>query len=410
MQKRKAKSESNYRWVIMALAFVTAMLVITMPTISLSVLFDEIATDLNLDLVQIGIIWGTASLMGMFVGFIGGGISDKIGTRRSLILICLFTGIFGGLRSITADFWGFVLLSFLLGLFQQAAPVNVVKIIRDWFPARQLGTAMGLVSVGFGLGLMLGSLLSASVLSPLLGGWRAVLIFYGVLSVAMCGLWYVLHPHDTLEEQTISQGISLGERFAYVVRLRNVWIIGLGGLGVRACVAGMTGYLPTYLRDIGWAGNDADSALAFFFLASIIFVIPISMLSDRMTSRRPILIAASACMALGVALLFVAEGALIWVAIFIAGFSFDGFMSIYNTALLEVRGVGAMYAGTALGFGHMLRNLGGTVSPPVGNSLAYNSLNMPFLFWGVAAVVGMVAFMLLQGKTRKSKIQEQVAI
>jgi NNP family nitrate/nitrite transporter-like MFS transporter len=380
------------RWIIMALSMLTAMLVFTMPTISLSVLFSEISDDLNLGVVQIGVIWAVASLMGVVVGLIGGGVSDKIGTRRSLILICLFTGIFGGLRGISTGFYSFVFYSFLLGLFQQATPVNLSKIIGRWFPPDKLGTANGLLSAGFGAGLMLGSLLSASVLSPWLGGWRAVMYFYAGLAFVMCGLWFLFHPPLSEAQKTSGKAVSLRDSFSYVARLRYVWIVGLGSVGIRGCIAGFSGYLPTYLRDIGWSGDKADGALALFFLCSVICVVPISMLSDRFRARRTFMMGAGVCMALGVGLLFVADGALIWIAIMIAGFTFDGFMSIFNTYVLEVEGVGLAYAGTALGFAHMFRNMGGAISPPLGNSLTAYSLSAPFIFWSLLAILGVIVF------------------
>ena len=44
-------------------------------------------------------------------------------------------------------------------------------------------------------------------------------------------------------------------------------------------------------------------------------------------------------------------------------------MAILNTSVLEVEGVSDLYAGTAIGFAVMIRNLGATFSPPIGNSL-----------------------------------------
>ena len=49
-------------------------------------------------LIQIGMIWGVGSLMGIFTALVGGTLIDQFGTRRMLVLLCLATGISGALR------------------------------------------------------------------------------------------------------------------------------------------------------------------------------------------------------------------------------------------------------------------------------------------------------------------------
>ena len=60
-------TESNYRWYILALGVATHVFVAALPWLCIPVLFPEISADLDLDLVQIGMIWGIINLPGMFV-------------------------------------------------------------------------------------------------------------------------------------------------------------------------------------------------------------------------------------------------------------------------------------------------------------------------------------------------------
>ncbi len=391
---------SSFRWVMLGMAVLTAMLVVAMPSLSLPVLFSEISDDLGLSLVQIGVIWGMGSFTGMFIGLLGGTIGDRIGTRKTLIIACLLTGVFGALRGLTVDFTTFLASTFLLGLFQPSIAINLHKMTGQWFPRQQLGRANGLLSGGFGIGLLLGSLLSATVLSPALGGWRPVMYFYGVIAIIISLLWVVIHPRDDNKQEHAGSRsyVPLREGLPHIMRLRNVWLIALGALGIRACTSGLFGYLPTYLREIGWSATNADSALATFYAASILGVIPLSMLSDRFGSRREFLMGSALIMALGTGLLYIVEGPMVWVAVIIAGLFFDGFMSIYNTSVIEVEGVGGTYAGTALGFAALVRNIGGTLAPPLGNSLAIFGPSLPFALWAAMGALGVVAFYMLPKK------------
>ena len=56
--------------------------------------------------------------------------------------------------------------------------------------------------------------------------------------------------------------------------------------GVGGCIQGLLGYLPLYLRTLGWEALRADGALSAFHTSSMIFVLPIALWSDRLGSRK----------------------------------------------------------------------------------------------------------------------------
>lgn len=397
----EAKYESNYKWVMLAMSALTPMLVLTMPLMALPVLFPEIRAEFNLSLVQVGWIWAINSLTGMFIGLLGGTVGDRFGPRRTLIAICVLTGLLGSLRGFANGFVTFIITSFLLGLVQPAVAVNVFKVAGEWFRREQLGMASGVISAGFASGLSLGALVSASILSPTLGSWRGVMFFYGAVALLMGLLWYLLHPRDV--EGASKNYVPLREGLPHVIRLRKVWLIGLGGMGLNACVTGATGYLPTYLRTIGWEATLADNALATFYFMSLLGAIPLAMLSDRLGVRRGFLMAATLLITTGISLIAVAQGNFIWLAVMIAGMTFDGFMGIQMASIMEVEGVGVAYIGTALGFSGVIRTFGGVFSPPIGNSLAAIAPNVPFFFWAAMGLFSFLVFTTLPTKQKKKR-------
>jgi MFS family permease len=399
MYSSEQKYQSNYKWLMLAMSALTPMLVLAMPNMALPVLFPEIAEDLNLSLVQVGWIWSVSSITGMFVGLLGGTVGDRFGTRRTLIGICVLTGLLGSLRGFTNGFTSFMIASFLMGLVQPAVAVNVFKVAGEWFRRERLGMASGVISAGFASGLSLGALVSASILSPLLGSWRQVLFFYGIIALIMGLLWYLLHPRDVEGES--KRHVPLREGLPYVIRLRRVWLIGLGGMGVNACFNGVTGYLPSYLRKIGWAASNADNTLAVFFFLSLLGAIPLALLSDRLGVRRVFLMLAALMMTIGISSIAFVDGNLIWLSVAVAGVMFDGFMGIQMATIMEVEGVGVAYIGTALGFSGVIRNFGGVFSPPLGNSLASIAPNVPFIFWAALSLFSFFIFMTLPTKQKR---------
>lgn len=388
-------TESNYRWYILFLATLTNALGIAMPTMAMPVLFDEISRDLNLDIVQIGVIWGISALPGIAATLIGGAIGDHIGAKRVLIAICLLGGAAGASRGLSTSYLTLAATVFLFGFISPMIPMNAVKICRTWFPPHQLGLANGVLSMGMALGFMLGAALSATHLSPLLGGWRNVLLVYGLLVMLIAIPWGLTRrsPVDALPDgETVRK--SLIQILAHVSRIRKLWLMGLAILGIGGCIQGALGYLPLYLRGAGWPDAQADSALSLFHLVSMICVIPIALYSDRISSRKKILIPATLMVIIGFSLLSVVTGSAVWIAVIMAGFVRDGFMAVFITMILETDGIGPSYAGTAVGFVMIFGGIGNLIAPPLGNSLAITAPGLPFIFWAGMAVVGFIGIYL----------------
>ena len=388
-----------YRWYILALSALTFAFVVAVPTMCMPVLFEEIGRDLGLDIVQIGMTWGMGSLAGVFVVLAGGLLGDRFGATRVLVVACLLAGIAGALRGVAGSFAALSITFFLFGLVTATIPPVVHKTCGVWFSGRHLGLANGIVSMGMAVGFTVGAAISATLLSPALGGWRNVLYLYAGISVLIGILWI---PARSGPDATESPGggqaaVPFGHALSKVVRNRSVWLLSFVHVGHVGAVQGMLGYLPLYLRDVGWTPASADGALATFHAVSIAGTIPLAILSGRLSSRNVVLFAAVFLTALGTGLLTLASGALVWVAVVMAGVVRDGFMAVMMTRITEIPGVGVAFAGTAMGIAFTLSRLIGFASPPLGNSLATESSpGLPFLFWSALATVALFAFLLLR--------------
>jgi MFS family permease len=128
----------------------------------------------------------------------------------------------------------------------------------------------------------------------------------------------------------------------------------------------------------------------------MLFAIPIALFSDRVGSRRGVLMAAALLIAIGIGLLGFVGGVLISVAVLLAGIARDGFMAITMTAIIEVKGVGARFAGSATGLAMSVLGFSNFFAPPVGNGLAKFGSALPFLFWAALVFLGFVAYLFLR--------------
>ena len=389
------QSES-YKWKVLTISAFTFTFVMAIPQMSLPVLFDEISADLGLSLVQVGWIWGIGSVLGILVGFIGGPVGDRFGPRRTLAVACLLMGIAGAARGLSNGFMMLALTTLVTGFAQWSIPMNVHKTCGVWFPRQQLGMANSVVSVGMALGFLLGALLAATVFSPILGGWRNVFFVYGAVAIVFGMFWWISEEKAGTEGQQSNKMITLRETIGHVIRLRNVWFFCIATAGVSGCVNGMLGFLPLYLRGLGWKPAIADGTLASFHAVSMLFAIPIALFSDRIGSRRGVLMAASFLIGIGTGLIGFTSGVLISVAVLIAGISRDAFMAITMTAIIEEKDIGTRFAGTAIGLNMSVLGVANVFAPPVGNWLAGFWTGLPFLFWGSLVLLGSTGYLFLR--------------
>jgi predicted MFS family arabinose efflux permease len=369
----------------------------------MSVLFDEISSDLELNLVQVGWIWGFYPMSGLFTIFIAGLLADRFGARRILIIVCTLIGLAGASRGLATDFIGLLFTTLLFGLLAGLIPANIVKVAATWFPPQKLGLASGIIATGMGVGFTIGSMFSATLLSPLLGGWRRVLFLYGAISVFFAFLWFITVKEQKSAGVAETRGRGTTRKVIYnLLRNKNLWLISFTMLGYTGCILGMTGYLPIYLRDFKeWLPASADGTLAAFTGFSTLGAIPISLLSDRIGRRKIFVLPIITAAIIGVGLLSVADGLIIWVLIILVGIGRDGLIALGLTSCIESEGIGALYSGTAMGILQTIGQVGGFISPPIGNSMATIGSGLPFIVWAAFGVFALVCYSLTRETGRQ---------
>ncbi len=391
--------KDNYKWYILGLIVLTNMIIAAIPTMGMSVMAKEISEELGLTLVQVGIVWGGASLSIIVTSLFGGMIGDKIGPKRVLVVCTLLAGLLGAARGLTVDFISMTVVVILVGALIPFITINNFKTAGQWFQGNKLGLANGLISMGMAVGFLLGSMFSATVLSPLLGGWRNVLIVYGLAGALLCIPWFFVRSPET-DDRMNQQSFTMRSTIAHVARQKNIWLLGFTFLCVAGSVQGLLGYLPIYLRGLGWEAVRADGALTAFHTISMVFVLPAALWSDRLGSRKRLLMGAALMTFLGLGLLSFATGGAIWVGVLIAGFVRDAFMAIFLTLIIETDHIGPAYAGTATGFVMAFSGIGNVLAPPLGNSMASLWPGAPFAFWAVLAFIGIIILFFVQDASR----------
>ena len=112
-----------------------------------------------------------------------GWLSDRFGPRVMLTAYILGWSLFTGLLGVTTQVGMVLLLRFLCGATQAGAYPVCSGMLRHWFPIGSRGAASSIVAMGGRSGAVLAPILTAVLMAAFVGGWRPVLIVYGVVGV-----------------------------------------------------------------------------------------------------------------------------------------------------------------------------------------------------------------------------------
>ncbi len=357
-------------------------------------LLPEIAAELSLTHTQIGIIWGAWFLGMMLFSLVGGAIADRFGVKRVIAGALIFSAIFCALRGFMPGFQGLTVAMFLFGASLAFIVPNLTKGIGIWFGRTELGRANGILSISVGVGLVLGNMMGASVLSPLLGGWRPTMWLTGAIAAVLFIVWIAgarERPVEEIAGEGAARQPGIWEGLKRVVRVRDLWFVCL----IEFCLVGgflaFQGFLPTMLVEKGMTAARAGLLLGLTLMSSGVFNVVGPSLSDRLGVRKPFVWPFLLLSSVGVSLVaFFMGGPLIAVLILIA-VGVGVAIPLLRTIVLEMEGIGPLHTGSAIGLIFVLNRLGAFILPIVmGVVIDFSHLFWPgFLLLGVLNLVAV---------------------
>jgi Na+/melibiose symporter-like transporter len=229
------------------------------------------------------------------------------------------------------------------------------------------------------------------------------MLFFGAPCVLLGFLWMTTREPDAAElPQTIAVKVPFKQALSRVARMKQVWLIGLMTTFLWGASMGLIGYLPYYLRDIGWTPTAADSVITVFSGVNSIGVIPMVLLSDKIGSRKIIMFISVFSVMVTLALMPLANDTGIWALVIACAFLRSGGSALFNVIIFEIEGVGSTYGGTATGLANTISMIGAFLAPPIGNSLAKIDPGYPFFFWSALAAAALPMIFFIKNRTGKS--------
>ena len=264
------------RWWIIAIVMLgTIINYLVRSTLGVAMAAPEFKADLQISAEQYSWVTGIFQA-GIMLQPLVGYILDRIGIRTGFALFASAWGLLTLAHGLVSSWQWLAVLRGLLGFAEGTSHTGGLKVVSEWFPARERGFAGGIYNLGASAGVALAAPLVAW--SILLWNWRAAFVIAGLLALLWVLLWlrYYFEPEDhprisAEERDYIHAGQeahvrTTGEKPRVLTLLgqRNFWGIALPRFLADPTWATLTFWMPLYLADE--RGFDLGQIALFAFL------------------------------------------------------------------------------------------------------------------------------------------------
>jgi MFS family permease len=225
------------------------------------------------------------------------------------------------------------------------------------------------------------------------------MFLYGAVAFIVGIVWVLTIREDRQDEsgsEIKGSGVSFKDAFRRIAQTRDVWFMVIGFTGIMSCILPVMGYLAVYFENIGMEKSLAHTLVAVNFASAAVGNILLPAISDRIGLRKPIYLIAILIGCTSIFLIQMTRGIPLWLAVFGQGIGLAGAYSLSSTMVVQIKGIGHTYAGTALGVIMTIANLIAFISPIIGGALAEISPGWPFILWAGLPLLGIITIIFVK--------------
>jgi MFS transporter, CP family, cyanate transporter len=342
----------SFRWVMLGLGCFL-QIIYTWNIMSIPALAKYIMAELNLTYAMFMSLSQAATLASIVLAILGGALADRFGIKRTIIIAGLIGGVFGILKGFSTSYVQFLIFTLLQGFGAACLMPNMAKLVRDWFPPRQIGIANGINAAGHALGMTLGLALTYPVFGT---QWRLALYGTNGLFILVVVIWFIIAKEIKRETKTKP---SLILDISRASKQKDIWMISL--ISALTMGGGMffVQLSPVAFMTARSAGPTIAGAIASLntigaFAGNLIT----SYVSDKIGLRKPFLIFSPL---LGGIFLYLTWnlpfGVYTCIFTVLSGLFAGGLVSILTTTITEHPSITQSFLGTAIGFRTSISNI-----------------------------------------------------
>jgi len=391
----------RFRWLVLALLFLNIFCA-TLAMQCIPPLFKEIEQQIPMTKAQMGMIMGALTLASLVFAPIGGALSDRIGSRWAFGMAILIIAGGSVLRAAAGSVTALIGFMFVMGAGIAVVGPNMPKALGMWFPQNELAMANGIAMSSMGIGGAIAMGISATVLSPALGGWRNIMLVVSAFVLVSGVLWMVFFREKQVPGAEKPRQ-NIAANFKNVLNVKDMWLLAsfyaLNMIGLMSIIA----LLPTSLEERGI--SNAGVYVSLLLATTVVFNILGGFLSDKAGKRKPFLLFCAVLLGLCLISFATLAGAPLVTALILAGAAVGTIATVLMVIPVELESIGQQLAATAVGLIFMIGNTAGFIGPIVSGKLMdlTGSQWGGFLFMAAALFCAAVCIIPLTETGRKGK-------
>ena len=366
---------------------------------SYGVFFKSLQEDFGCSRTIISAAHSVAFILTGLVSIPAGRFTDSVGPRVVVAVGGITLALGYMLMSQTSATWQlFLVYGLIVGSSVSVANVPLLTTLAKWFIGRR-GLMTGIVKTGTGLGILGMPLIASHLITSY--GWRtAYLVLAAIALVGVLPLTQFLRrdpaqkglkPYGTDESNSNISRLPLGGlTLSKAIHTRQYWTVAAICFLFWYCMHSVMVHLVPHAMDIGYSSVRAASIISVIGGVSILGRVVIAGSSDRIGSRRAMIICSLVLLTSLSLLYFTRELWQLYVFAAIYGFSHGGFAAMVSPLVAEL--FGTRFHGSLYGVITFFGTGGGAIGPLIAGRIfdVSASYQPAFLVLIIASIIALM--------------------
>lgn len=247
VMREMAKPDRAMRYTVVAL-LLSCVTINYIDRQTLSVLMPILSKDLHISSLQYSYIVNSFLVVYAVMYVLTGRIIDRLGARRGLGIAVTWWSLAEMLHGLANGAFALCVARALLAMGEAAIIPSSVKLVAEWFSAKQRSLAVGIVEMGLSLGPVMAPPLIVWI--ALRQGWRYGFFWVGLAGIVWTLPWWIFYrsPEVTPENLTpVNNRNSMP--WSEVLRSKPVWAVGFARFFADPVWYFYLFWLPKYLSE-----------------------------------------------------------------------------------------------------------------------------------------------------------------
>lgn len=379
---------------------------------ALSVAAPLVMKDLRLDAAQLGIIFSSFFAGYALFTLVGGYAADLFGPKRVFVLSMSAWSVFCGLTAAAVGFSSLLVVRVLFGCGEGPFGAAANKMVSNWFPPRQVATAVGIANAGTPIGGALSGIVAGWL--AVRYGWRTSFVVLAVIGLVwtLCWALAVIDKPAVRQGQLDPEGLKEKHRrlaahregqppLSFYLRQPAVIATGISFFSYAYVLYFFLSWFPSYLtmsRHLDVSRMSLLNAIPWILgtfgllLSGVVCDLLFAICPDLLTVRKFVLVVCLVLAAICVSLTGLVSS-ISWAVTLMAVTIFCVYLTgaTYWAIIQDV--VRTEHVGAASGFVHLIANCAGIIGPAVTGFIvqATGVFTSAFLLAGGVALLGALA-------------------